>query len=112
MAEDACDARVLDRVYTTIDARRGADPETSYTAHLLAGGAPRAAQKTAEEAVEVTIAAVAESPERLVSESADLLYHLMVLWATAGVAPGDVWTELSRREGTSGYTEKASRGEG
>ncbi|BBK34662.1 phosphoribosyl-ATP pyrophosphatase [Stella humosa] len=103
------DARVLDRLFATIDARRGADPASSYTAKLLAGGAPAAAKKLGEEAVEAVIEAVLGRPDRLADESADLLYHLLVLWASAGVSPDAVWTALARREGRSGIAEKAAR---
>ena len=103
------DARVLDRLYHVIDGRRGGDPEASYTAKLLARGPAGVARKVGEEAVETVIAACAEDPARLAAESADLLYHMLVLWAAAGIAPGDVWSELERREGTSGLAEKAAR---
>lgn len=101
---------VLDRLAATVASRRGADPRTSYTAKLLAAGTAKAAQKFGEEAVETVIEAVRGDPGRLAAESADLLYHLTVLWAAAGVEPGLVWAELERREGTSGIAEKAARG--
>jgi len=100
---------VLDVLYETIDKRRDADPKESWTAKLLAKGVPKIAQKTGEEAVETVIAAVADDPEALTAESADLLYHLLVLWAARGVTPDMVWKELQRREGLSGLDEKASR---
>ncbi len=65
-----------------------------------------------EEAVEVVVAALAEGREELAAESADLLYHLLVLWASAGVTPRDVWTQLAKREGVSGLAEKAARQSG
>ena len=105
------DAAVLERLYEVIVARRGADPETSYTAALLARGTDHIARKLGEEAVETVIAAVRGGPERIVAESADLLYHLLVLWAASGVTPAEVWAELARREGTSGIAEKRSRTE-
>ena len=92
-----------------IDSRKGADPETSYTAQLLQGGREKIARKVAEEAIEVVIAAVSETPERLASESADVIYHLMVLWVEAGIQPDDVWQALDKRRGTSGIEEKKSR---
>lgn len=98
----------LDHLFQIIDSRRGADPQQSYTARLFAKGRLRMAKKVGEEATEVVIAALAEDKSRLASESADLLYHLMVLWAANGVQPGDVWTELERREGMSGYALKAA----
>lgn len=103
------DAAVLERLFATIEARRGADASSSYTAKLFAEGRARIAQKLGEEALETALAGVDETPERLAAESADLLYHLLVLWADAGVAPADVWAELARREGTSGLAEKAAR---
>lgn len=100
---------VLDRLAATVAARKDADPTVSYTAQLLAGGTPLAARKMGEEAVETVIAALTEGPEALANESADLLYHLVVLWTAAGVDPADVWAALERREGTSGIAEKNSR---
>lgn len=99
----------LDHLFAVIAARKGADPKSSYTAKLFARGAPKIAQKLGEEAVETVIAALAEDRAAVTSESADLLYHLLVLWAERGVAPSDVWAELARREGVSGLAEKASR---
>ena len=93
----------LARLYATIEAKRGSDPAASYTAKLFADGTPKIAQKVGEEAVELVIEALRQRPERLVAESADLLYHLLVLWADAGIAPDRVWAELARREGHSGY---------
>ena len=103
-------AAALDRLFAVIEARKSADPGESYTAKLLAGGAPAITAKITEEAAEVVAAALGEGPEALTRESADLLYHLCVLWAEQGIRPGDVWAELARREGTSGLAEKASRG--
>ena len=103
---------VLDRLFETVESRRGAAPETSWTARLLAGGVPAAAQKTGEEAVETILAATAGDADALAAESADLLYHLLVLWAACGIAPDRVWRELERREGTSGVAEKAARNAG
>lgn len=103
------DATILDRLYAVIDSRKGADPSESWTAKLLAGGPAAAGKKVGEEAVETVIAALAEDNDALAAESADLIYHLMVLWASRGVAPADVWRALAAREGVSGITEKASR---
>jgi len=105
------DADVLERLYATIESRRGADPETSWTAKLFHQGRAKIAQKVGEEAVEVNIAALVQGADELAAESADLLYHLLVLWADAGVAPADVWAELAKREGLSGIEEKRARGE-
>ena len=99
----------LDHLFAVIAARKGADPKSSYTAKLFARGAPKIAQKLGEEAVETVIAALSEDRAAVTAESADLLYHLLVLWAERGVAPEDVWAELARREGVSGLAEKASR---
>ncbi len=103
------DNDILTRLFATIEARKGADPASSYTAKLLAAGTPKIAKKLAEEAAETMLAAVAEGPDALKRESADLLYHLLVLWAAEGVRPEDVWAELTRREGVSGIDEKNSR---
>jgi len=110
MNGDKLDGRVLERLFATIEERKGADPGTSYTARLLGKGKAKIAKKTGEEAVEVVIAALAEGREEIAAESADLLYHLLVLWAATGVKPRDVWAQLARREGTSGIAEKAARG--
>lgn len=109
MKPDKLDARILDRLFAMIGSRRGADPAESWTAKLLAGGAPAAARKVGEEAVEAVVAALAEDRKAVTAESADLLYHLLVLWAATGVAPADVWRALEARTGTSGIEEKASR---
>jgi phosphoribosyl-ATP pyrophosphohydrolase len=102
-------SHVLDNLFATIAARRGADPKTSYTAKLLAEGVERCAKKFGEEAVETVIAASADKKAEVVTESADVLYHLMVLWAACGVEPDQVWQTLASREGRSGLEEKASR---
>ncbi len=103
-------AAALDRLFATIEARKNAAPDVSYTAKLLAGGTPAIAAKITEEAAETVAAALGEGPEALTRESADLLYHLCVLWADGGIRPEDIWAELARREGISGLAEKASRG--
>jgi phosphoribosyl-ATP pyrophosphohydrolase len=100
---------VLDRLWQVIQSRRSADPQSSYTARLFARGRAKIAQKLGEEAVEAVIEGVGENPVALIGESADLLYHLLVLWAAAGVSPADVATELTRREGSSGIEEKRAR---
>ena len=99
----------LDRLFATIAARKGADPASSYTAKLLAEGVEKCAKKFGEEAVEAVIAGVARDPKALAAESADVLYHLLVLWAAAGITPDDVYAELKKREAQSGLAEKASR---
>jgi phosphoribosyl-ATP pyrophosphohydrolase len=102
-------ADVFLELYEVVKSRKTADPETSYTARLLGKGINKIAQKLGEEAVETAIAAVAEGNERTVRESADLLYHLLVLWASKGVEPDEVWAELERRFGTSGLAVKEAR---
>ncbi len=102
---------IIDRLFTVIAARRGGDPAASYTAKLFARGRHKIAQKTGEEAVEAVIAAVADDRDALIQESADLMYHLLVLWADAGVSPDDVRAALAAREGIGGIAEKAARGE-
>jgi phosphoribosyl-ATP pyrophosphohydrolase len=99
---------VLKRLETTIASRRGADPKSSYTAQLLADPA-RAAKKFGEEAVETVIAAVQGDPDALASESADLLYHWLVLLAASGISTDAVAEKLAAREGRSGLDEKAAR---
>jgi phosphoribosyl-ATP pyrophosphohydrolase len=101
---------VLARLDATIAARKGADPASSYTARLLAGGAPLAAKKFGEEAIEAVIAATQGDKPALAAESADVIYHWLVLLAAAGVTLDDVAARLEAREGTSGLDEKASRG--
>ena len=103
------DGRVLDQLYDVIESRRGADPATSHTAKLFARGPKKIAQKLGEEAVEAVIEAVEGDNPALTAESADLLYHLLVLWAARGIPPADVWDALRAREGISGIAEKAAR---
>jgi phosphoribosyl-ATP pyrophosphohydrolase len=99
----------LDRLAATIAARKGADPETSWTAKLLAKGPEKCAEKFGEEAVEAIIEAVKGDRPRLTAEAADVLYHLMVMLASRDVTLAEVLAELDRRDGTSGITEKAQR---
>jgi phosphoribosyl-ATP pyrophosphohydrolase len=99
---------VLKRLEATIASRRGADPKASYTAGLLADPA-RAAKKFGEEAVETVIAALQGDADALASESADLMYHWLVLLAASGVSTDAVAEKLAAREGRSGLDEKASR---
>lgn len=101
---------ILNRLDTTIASRKSADPDTSWTAKLLAKGPDKCAEKFGEEAVEAVIAAVKNDRENLTSEAADVIYHLLVLLAARDVPLADVLAELERREGTSGVAEKASRG--
>ncbi|MBL8832473.1 MAG: phosphoribosyl-ATP diphosphatase [Rhodospirillales bacterium] len=101
---------ILLRLFRTIESRRNADPEVSHTAKLFQKGTKKIAQKVGEEAVEVVIEAIRNNRKRLVDESADLMYHLLVLWADAHIEPHEIWDELARRAGMSGIAEKASRG--
>ncbi|NFV81603.1 phosphoribosyl-ATP diphosphatase [Magnetospirillum aberrantis] len=103
------DKHAIDTLFAVIESRKGADPDTSYTAKLFAKGRKKIAQKVGEEAVETALAAMSETPAAVAAESADLLYHLLVLWAETGVSPDDVWAELNRRSGVSGIEEKNSR---
>jgi phosphoribosyl-ATP pyrophosphohydrolase len=105
----ASDAVVLDRLYAVVESRRDVDPTISHSARLLSRGPAKVAQKFGEEAVECVIEAVSGNRDALIAESADVLYHLLVLWVSAGIAPKDVWAELIRREGVSGIVEKAAR---
>lgn len=106
---NAPDARVLDRLWATVLSRKNADPSTSHSARLLSRGTAKIAQKFGEEAVECLIEAVGGHRLALVAESADVLYHLLVLWVDAGLRPEQIWSELTRREGISGIAEKATR---
>jgi phosphoribosyl-ATP pyrophosphohydrolase len=100
----------LDELFAIIAARKAeGDAGKSYTAQLLAKGVEKCAKKFGEEAVETVIAAIQADKPALTAESADVLYHLLVLWAAAGVTPDAVWAELKRRESQSGLAEKAAR---
>lgn len=103
------DGRTLDGLYSVIKSRRGADPARSHTARMFLRGPAKIAQKFGEEAVEAVIEGAHNNGKALVLESADTLYHLLVLWAACGVKPAQVWKELKRREVRSGVAEKASR---
>ena len=96
----------IDRLYQAVMAARDLDPATSRTAKLFQRGPAQMAKKLAEEAIEVVIDAVNGNTEAVVRESADLLYNLTVLWASAGVSPDDVWLEMDRREMLLGIAEK------
>jgi phosphoribosyl-ATP pyrophosphohydrolase len=99
----------LDRLAATVEARRGADPDSSWTARLLARGPETCARKFGEEAVEAVIEAVRGDRDRLTAEAADVLFHLVVMLPSRDVALADVLAELDRRVGTSGLAEKAAR---
>ena len=100
---------VLERLAATIAARAGTDPNLSHSAALLSKGAGKCAEKFGEEAVEAIVAAAAGDRSALAAEAADVLYHLQVMLAAAGVDWAIVLAELERREGTSGLAEKAAR---
>jgi len=99
----------LDRLAKTIAARKGGDPDASWTAKLLAKGPEKCAEKFGEEAIEAIIEAVKGDRAKLTSEAADVLYHLLVMLAARDVTLDDVVAELALREGTSGIAEKAAR---
>ncbi|MEZ5686234.1 MAG: phosphoribosyl-ATP diphosphatase [Paracoccaceae bacterium] len=101
---------ILAQLEATIAARKGADPDSSWTAKLLAKGPEKCAEKFGEEAIEAIIAAVKNDRKNLTYEAADVLYHLLVMLAARDVALDDVLAELARRQGISGIAEKASRG--
>ena len=108
-AAPAPTGEVLDRLHGVILSRRDVDPTLSHSARLLSRGPAKVAQKFGEEAVEALIEGVTGDKSALISESADVLYHLLVLWVASGVEPAAVWAELHRREGVSGVVEKAGR---
>ena len=99
----------LEHLAATIAARKGTDPDTSWTAKLLAKGPEKCAEKFGEEAIEAIIEAVKGDRARLTAEAADVLYHLLVMLTARDVTLADVLAELKRRDGTSGIAEKASR---
>lgn len=99
----------LNDLAQTIAERAKADPESSWTAKLLAKGPEKCAEKFGEEAVEAIIEAIKDDRDGLISESADVLFHLLVMLQSRGVSLDEVLSELARRQGTSGIAEKASR---
>lgn len=100
---------VLNQLFKVIEERKNSDPENSYVASLYAKGTSKIAQKVGEEAVETCIEAIQGNKQKLAEESADLLFHLMVLWVDQGLSPDDITDVLQSRLGTSGHDEKASR---
>jgi phosphoribosyl-ATP pyrophosphohydrolase len=100
---------ILQRLATTIAARKDADPATSHTAVMLAKGPAKCAEKFGEEAIEAIVEAVRGDRAALTRESADVLYHFLVMLSASGLTLDDVLAELERREGTSGIAEKAAR---
>ncbi len=109
MNEKPKSSQIIEELFAVIESRKGGDPKVSHTAKLFKKGRGKIAKKTGEEAVEVIVAALHETPDRVVSESADLLYHLMVLWADQGIRPAEIFAELESRVGVSGIEEKKSR---
>ena len=103
-------AEILDRLFDVVESRKGSDADASYTAKLLASGTSKIAQKVGEEAIETVIEALADKDGKIAEESADLLYHLLVLWADKGVRAEDVWSVIADRFGNSGIDEKNARG--
>ncbi len=103
---------ILHDLAATIEARKTADPDSSWTAKLLAKGPEKCAEKFGEEAIEAIIEAVKGDQAKLTSEAADVLYHLLVMLASRDVALEDVLAELTKRQGTSGIAEKAARPKG
>lgn len=101
---------ILDDLAATIASRKGADPESSWTAKLLSKGPEKCAEKFGEEAVEAVIEAVKGDKTALTSEAADVIYHLLVMCAARGVTLAEIEVELARREAQSGLEEKAARG--
>ena len=100
----------IDHLFATIAARKASGDTTgSYTAKLLSEGVVKCAKKFGEEAVETALAGVSGDKAHLAAESGDVLYHLLVLWAAAGITPDDVYAELKKREAQSGLAEKAAR---
>jgi len=110
VAPTGANAMVLDQLWQTVEQRRLAgDVASSHSARLMARGTAKVAQKFGEEAVECVIEATIGNRDATVLESADVLYHLMVIWVDAGIRPEEVWAELARRQGISGIAEKAAR---
>jgi phosphoribosyl-ATP pyrophosphohydrolase len=99
----------IDRLFQRIEAARTGDPDKSYTARLFQRGRAKIAQKLGEEAVEAVIELMREDKRALISESADLVYHLLVAWSAAGIRPDEIWAELERREAMGGLAEKSGR---
>ncbi len=109
MSEHKLNSHVLDLLYNIVENRRDGDQKISHTARLFKKGRGVICKKLGEEAVEVIIAALYEKKSNVINESADVLYHLLVLWAEVGITPDQVWLELQARVGISGIEEKANR---
>lgn len=100
---------ILDKLFETIESRKNADAAQSYVASLFARGTNKIAEKVSEETTEAIIEAVQGNKQKLAEESADLLFHLMILWSDQGLNPNDIFQILEKREGISGHDEKTSR---
>lgn len=101
--------QILKDLFKIIEDRKGADPSESYVASLYDKGTAKIAQKVGEEAIETVIEALQGDKKKLSEESADLLFHLMILWANQGLTPDDIMKILTTRLGISGHDEKSSR---
>ena len=99
----------LDDLFATIETRKNADPDSSWTAKMLAKGPDKCAEKFGEEAIEAIVEAIKDNKAALTSEAADVVYHLMVMLAARDVSWQAVVSELARRQGVSGLAEKAAR---
>lgn len=99
----------IDRLYARLESRLSADIGQSYTASLIAKGKPECARKVGEEAIETVIAVTSQNRTAVVKESADLLYHLLVLWLACDIRPAEIYAQLAARESQSGLQEKAAR---
>lgn len=102
-------SKIIEELFEIIKQRKNSDPESSYVASLFDQGTAKIVQKVGEEAVETCIEAMQNDKKKLMLESADLLFHLMVLWADQGIEPSDIYDVLQSRFGTSGHEEKANR---
>ena len=109
MSEQKQNSQTLGQLYDVIENRRGGNPNISHTAMLFEKGRREICKKLGEETIELIIAALDEKKSNVIRESADVLYHLLVLWAEAGTTPDEVWAELQNRAGISGIEEKANR---
>ena len=105
----ASGSKTLEELFAVIESRKNADPAVSYTAKLIRDGRLKIAKKVGEEGVEAALAGLKGERSEIIGESADLLYHLLVLWADAGITPSEVMAELEQRKGVSGYAHKAKR---
>ena len=102
-------ADILDTLFAQIAAKAGDDPANSYTASLIAGAPDVPLRKLSEEVTEALLEAMRGDKQALAQESADILYHLLVVWQASGVKATDVWQILADRQGVSGHVEKANR---